>query len=94
MAAVGAFSTASSVGTLAVFLGDRLAVGLRLQRGRTGDDFNQLLGDDRLPGSVEGQRQLVNHLSRILGRAVHGGHPRALFAARILLHCIVNEAGQ
>lgn len=28
----------------------------------SGDDLDQLLGDDGLPGAVEGQRQLVDHL--------------------------------
>lgn len=29
----------------------------------SGDDLDQLLGDDGLSGTVEGQGQLVNHLS-------------------------------
>lgn len=32
------------------------------QGGSSGDDLDQLLGDDGLSGTVEGQGQLVNHL--------------------------------
>lgn len=34
-----------------------------LQRSSSGDDLNELLGDDGLSGTVEGEGQLVNHLS-------------------------------
>lgn len=34
-----------------------------LQSGSSGDDLNELLGDDGLSGTVEGEGQLVNHLS-------------------------------
>lgn len=34
-----------------------------LQGGSSGDDLNQLLGDDGLSGAVEGEGQLVDHLS-------------------------------
>ena len=34
-----------------------------LQRSSSRDDLNELLGDDGLSGTVEGEGQLVNHLS-------------------------------
>lgn len=34
-----------------------------LQSSSSRNDLNELLGDDGLAGSVEGQSQLVNHLS-------------------------------
>lgn len=37
--------------------------GVLFKGGSTGDDFNQLTGDDSLSGTIESQRQLVNHLS-------------------------------
>lgn len=33
-----------------------------LQSGGSGDDLDELLGDDGLSGAVEGQGELVNHL--------------------------------
>lgn len=34
-----------------------------LQSSSSRDDLNELLGDDGLSGTVEGEGQLVNHLS-------------------------------
>lgn len=34
-----------------------------LQSGGSGDDLDELLGDDSLSGAVEGEGQLVDHLS-------------------------------
>lgn len=34
-----------------------------LQSGSSRDDLDELLGDNRLSGTVEGEGQLVNHLS-------------------------------
>src|SRR5688500_12963307 len=36
-----------------------------------GDDFHQLLGDLRLPLPVVAERELVDHLARVAGGAVH-----------------------
>src|SRR5665213_3289505 len=39
-----------------------------------GDDFNQLLGDHRLPGSIVDQRLLANHVAGVAGGIVHRAH--------------------
>src|SRR5215831_8542881 len=41
---------------------------------RAGDDFQDLLGDLRLPGAVHGQRQVVDQLAGVLARVPHRGH--------------------
>src|SRR6202050_5559538 len=43
-----------------------------------GDDFNQLLGDHRLTGSVVDQGLLADHVAGIAGGVVHRAHLRAV----------------
>src|ERR1700720_1189436 len=43
-----------------------------------GDDFNQLLGDHRLTGSVVDQGLLANHVTGVAGGVVHRAHLRAI----------------
>ena len=64
-------------------LGD-LRVG-GLEGGSSRNDLDQLASDDGLPGPVEGDSQLVDHLAGVLWRVVHSGHSWALFRASSLL---------
>lgn len=50
-----------------------------------GDDLDEFPGDDSLPGPVEGEGELVDHLARVLGGVVHGGHAGGLLGAGALL---------
>lgn len=59
----------------------------------TGDDFDQLPGDDGLTGTVECQRQLADHLLGVLAGVVHGRHTGRLFATGALLHRVEEERG-
>jgi len=52
-------------------LSDRMHL---LQGCSTRDNFNQLTGDDSLSGTVECERQFLNHFTGVLGRVVHGSH--------------------
>src|SRR6476660_7415821 len=58
-----------------------------------GDDFNQLLGDHGLTGSVVDQGLLANHVAGVAGGVVHRGHLRAIERGVVLqqraedLHC-------
>lgn len=65
-----------------------------VQSGSSGDNFNELASDDGLSGSVEGQRQLVNHLAGVLAGIVHGAHARRLLGAGALLHREEDQRGQ
>jgi hypothetical protein len=65
-----------------------------VQSSGTRDDFDQLSGDDGLTGSVECQRELVNHLAGVLRRVVHGSHSRGLFRAGALLHGVEEHGSQ
>src|SRR5262245_35584095 len=47
------------------------------ERRRSRDDLDQFLRDARLARPVVGERQLVDHLARVLRGGVHRGHPRA-----------------
>merc|ERR1719318_286663 len=53
-------------------LGD-LRVG-GLEGGSSRNDLDQLASDDGLPGPVEGDPQLVDHLAGVLRRVVHSSH--------------------
>src|SRR5450759_1106189 len=53
--------------------------GLARRRRCAGNDLDQFLRDPRLPGAVVSQRQGVDQLAGVLGRAVHGGHPGPVF---------------
>merc|ERR1719466_488891 len=57
-------------------------------------DFSELSSNNGLTGSVEGQRQFVNHLPGVLARGVHGSHTRTLLTASTLLHTVVDESGE
>src|SRR5580698_10293237 len=49
-----------------------------LERLGAGDDFNQLLGDHGLTGSIVDQGLLADHVAGIAGRVVHRAHLRAV----------------
>ena len=59
-------------------------VGLLLERLGARNNLDQFVGDRGLARTVELDRQLLDHLARIAGRVVHGGHARALFRGGIL----------
>src|SRR5205085_1894849 len=59
----------------------------RSDRLGAGDDFNQLLGNHGLAGTVVLQRQTVNDIGGISGCGIHGAHARALFGRRIFQQC-------
>lgn len=65
-----------------------------LQRRSARYDFNELPGDDGLPGPVEQQCKLANHLGGILGGVVHGSHSGGLFGGRALLQRVVQQRRQ
>lgn len=65
-----------------------------LQSRCTGDDFNQLAGDDGLTSSVECQRKFANHLLGVLAGVVHGSHTRRLLGACAFLHSVVDHRRQ
>ena len=50
-----------------------------LQRGGSGNDFDDLVGDRGLADAVHVQRQAVDQLARVLRRGIHRGHACALF---------------
>src|SRR6185437_4723532 len=58
-----------------------------------GDDFNQLLGDHGLTGSVVDQGLLANHVAGVAGGVVHRAHLRAIERSVVFqqgaedLHC-------
>src|ERR1700691_362055 len=52
-----------------------------------GDDFNQLLGDHRLTGSIVDQGLLANHVAGIAGRIVHRAHLRAVERGVVFQQC-------
>src|SRR5579863_8888048 len=45
---------------------------------RTGDDFDEFLGDQGLTGAVVDQRLLADHVAGVAGRIVHRAHLRAI----------------
>jgi len=51
----------------------------------TGDNFGQLGGDDGLSHSVEGEVELFDHVTGVLGSTVHGNHSSSLFGDVVLL---------
>src|SRR3984957_13533345 len=51
------------------------------------DDFNQLLGDHRLTGSVVDQGLLADHVAGIAGGVVHGAHLRAVERGVVFQQC-------
>jgi len=51
----------------------------------TGDDFGQLGGDDGLSHSVERKVELFDHVTGVLGSAIHGNHSSSLLGDVILL---------
>lgn len=53
--------------------------------------FYDAPGDDSLPGSVEQQRELADHLCGVLGGVVHGGHSSWLLGRSALLVQIRNS---
>ena len=55
-----------------------------LQRFRAGNNFNQLVGDDCLTGSVVFDCQFVDHFASIAGRVIHGGHTCTLLRCAVL----------
>ena len=57
-----------------------------LERLRTGDDFDQLLGNLGLTGAVILQGQAVDKLAGIAGRVVHRGHRSGLLTGGIFQH--------
>src|SRR4051812_23644176 len=69
---------------LALFL--VLIVSLFLNGGGAGDDFNQLLGDLRLAGTVHLDGEGFYHGARIAGGIVHRGHLRGEEASLVLQH--------
>lgn len=77
---------------LLLFVGSFCVVGL--QSRCTGDDFNQLAGDDGLTSSVECQRKFANHLFGVLAGVVHGSHTRRLLGACAFLHSVVDHRRQ
>src|SRR5919199_4530874 len=52
------------------------------QRLGTRDHFEDLLRDLGLPGAIHLQRKVLDDLARILRRAAHGGHARAMLGGR------------
>ena len=46
-----------------ILLANKKKVASSLESGGTGDDLDELSGDDGLPGPVVGERQLLNHLA-------------------------------
>src|SRR5579871_1431327 len=52
----------------------------------TGDDLDQLLGDDGLSRAVIVHGQAVDHVAGIARRVVHRGHARAVLAGVVLHH--------
>lgn len=65
-----------------------------VQSGGTRDNFNKFSGDDGLAGPVEGQGQLVNHLSGVLGSVVHGRHAGGLLGAGAFLQGVEQHGGE
>src|SRR5690242_11288808 len=51
---------------------------VRSERLGARDDLDEFFCDDRLTGAVVGDRQTVDHLARVPGRAVHRRHARPL----------------
>jgi len=74
------------VGRLARTLGTLLV----LDSGGTRHDLAQLLGDHRLTRLVHVQRQLVDHLSAVLGCVLHRPHARRRLRGRALQQPRVN----
>src|SRR5580692_1534113 len=52
-----------------------------------GDDFNQLLGDHRLTGSIVDQGLLANHVAGVAGGIVHRAHLRAVERGVVFQQC-------
>ena len=50
------------------------ATSLQLHRGGAADDLDDLFRDLRLAGAVHDERQGIDHVSRIVGGRIHGGH--------------------
>lgn len=73
---------------------DIIAFLFLLKSSSSGDDFNELPGDNSLSGSVECEGELVNHLTGVLAGIVHGSHSAGLFATRALLHRVEEQRGQ
>src|SRR5690606_15733851 len=61
-----------------------------LERFRARNDFDQFLGNLGLTLTVVGDGQLVDHLTRIARRIVHGAHLRAHLTSRIFKQCAEN----
>src|SRR4051795_11298503 len=59
-----------------------LRVESSLRRGRAGNDLDDFLRDRRLADAVVGQRQVTDHLGRVLRGGLHGRHAGALFGGR------------
>src|SRR6266478_5291386 len=55
-----------------------------------GDDFNQLLGDHRLSGTVVDQGLLADHVAGVAGGVVHGAHLRAVERGVVFQQCPEN----
>jgi len=69
-------------------------VDINLDSGGSRNNFDKFFRDDGLSGSVVRDLELVNHLARVLGSVIHGGHPGALFAAGVFLHGEVDDGGE
>jgi len=65
-----------------------------LQSGHTGNNFAQLGRNDGLSQSVELERHLVDHLTGVLRRTVHGDHTRRLLGRVVLLQATVQGGSQ
>lgn len=65
-----------------------------IQGSGTGDNLDELAGDDGLARAVEGEGELVDHLARVLGRVVHGRHARGLLGAGALLQRVEQHGGE
>src|SRR6476646_3845849 len=67
-----------------LLLGVIMFIVLLLQRFRARDDFDQFLGDHRLPRAVVLQGQLADHVAGVACGGIHGAHLSAKFTGHVL----------
>src|ERR1700756_4374364 len=59
-----------------------------------GDDLDQFLGDVRLARAVVVQRQALDHVARVAGCVVHGGHTRTMLAGGAFQQRAIHRNGE
>src|SRR5262249_4026305 len=64
---------------------------LAFERLTGGDNLQQFSGNARLTGTVHVQGQTPDHIYRIVGRVIHGGHPCAVLAGHGFEHGPIDE---